>query len=55
MDYLPEAKLICTDTLGIAFEPEQRYEGPNGEDIVFDTDFYGNRRSGKVVAGPFAK
>ena len=55
MDYLPEASMICTDTLGIAFEPEQRYEGPNGEDIVFDTDFYGNRRSGKVVAGPFAK
>ena len=55
MDYLPEAAMICTDTLGIAFEPEQRYEGPNGEDIVFDTDFYGNSRTGKVVAGPFAK
>ena len=52
-EYLPAANLICTDTLGIAFEPEQRFEGPNGEDIVFDTDFYGNHRD-HVVAGPFA-
>jgi hypothetical protein len=54
-DYLPEGKLITTDTLGMAFEPEQRYEGPDGEDIVFDTDFYGKTRPEKPVAGPFCR
>lgn len=51
--YLPEAELITSDTLGMAFEPEQRFETPEGEDIVFDTDFYGNKRSAKIIAGPF--
>ena len=54
-DYLPEGKLITTDTLGMAFEPEQRYEGPDGEDIVFDTDFYGKTRPEKPLAGPFCR
>jgi len=52
-DYLPEAKMISSDTLGMAFEPEQRFEGPDGEDIVFDTDFYGKKRPAKPVSGPF--
>ena len=55
MDYLPEAKLITSDTLGMAFEPEQRFETPDGEDIIFDTDFYGNSRMNNLVAGPFAR
>ena len=55
MDYLPEAKLITSDTLGMAFEPEQRFETPDGEDILFDTDFYGNSRMNNLVAGPFAQ
>ena len=55
MDYLPEAKLITSDTLGLAFEPEQRFETPDGEDIIFDTDFYGNSRMNNLVAGPFAR
>ena len=54
-DYLPEGKMITTDTLGMAFEPEQRYEGPDGEDIVFDTDFYGKTRPEKPLAGPFCR
>ena len=32
--------------------PEQRFETPAGEDIVFDRDFYGNQRT-TIVAGPF--
>jgi hypothetical protein len=52
-DYLPQARMITSDTLGMAFEPEQRFEGPDGEDIVFDTDFYGKKRPEKPVAGPF--
>lgn len=50
--YLPKAAQITTDTLGMAFEPEQMYETPDGEKIVFDTDLYGNRRSVKPVVGP---
>ena len=55
MEYLPEARLITSDTLGMAFEPEQRFETPDGEDIIFDTDFYGNSRMNNLVAGPFAR
>lgn len=53
-DYLPKGKIICSDTLGKAFEPEERFETPEGEDIIFDTDFYGNKRPDAPVAGPFA-
>ncbi len=54
-EYLPSnAKLISSDTLGKAFEPEQRYEAPDGSDIVFDTDIYGNKREGGIIAGPMA-
>ena len=55
MDYLPEAKLITSDTLGMAFEPEERFETPDGEDIIFDTDFYGNSRLNNLLPGPFAQ
>ncbi|MCR5391470.1 MAG: right-handed parallel beta-helix repeat-containing protein [Lachnospiraceae bacterium] len=55
MDYLPEVKLIDSDTLGMAFEPEERFEAPDGSDIIFDTDFYGNKREGKIVPGPISK
>lgn len=54
MQYLPEARLITSDTLGEAFEPEERFETPDGEDIIFDSDFYGNKREGRIIAGPFA-
>ena len=52
--YLPEVSLIFTDTLGEAFEPEERFENPDGSDIIFDTDYYGRKRTEKTVAGPFA-
>ena len=55
MEYLPQAKLITSDTLGMAFEPEERFETPEGEDIIFDTDFYGDSRLNNLVAGPFSK
>lgn len=56
-DFLPAAatKLICTETLGKAFEPEQCFENPDGSPIVFDTDFEGNKRSATPVPGPFEK
>ena len=55
-EYLPKnCGMINTETLGMAFEPEQRFENPDGSSIVFDTDIFGNKREGEVIAGPFAK
>ncbi len=55
-EFLPEGeeKLITTKTLGMAFEPEQYYENPDGTPIVFDEDYFGEKRA-HVTAGPFAK
>jgi hypothetical protein len=52
--YLPKASVVSSDTLGMAFEPEERFENSDGSDIVFDTDFYGKKRGASTVAGPFA-
>ena len=54
---LPEAlcKPIDTNTLGIAFEPEQKFENPDGSPICFDTDYFGEKREDTVLPGPFAK
>lgn len=49
-----KAGMISTDTLGEAFEPEQRFESPDGRDIVFDSDYFGNHRGLAVIPGPFA-
>ena len=53
-EFLPagEEKLITTETLGMAFEPEQRYENPDGSAIVFDEDYFGAKKA-HVTAGPF--
>lgn len=55
-EFLPEGeeKLITTKTLGMAFEPEQYYENPDGTPIVFDEDYFGEKKA-HVTAGPFAK
>lgn len=45
---------VTSDTLGKAFEPEQRYENPDGSAITFDVDYWGNSRGKSVVPGPFA-
>ena len=53
--FLPrgEKRLLTSNELGIAFEPEQRFENPDGSVIVFNTDFMGNHRSIRPTAGPF--
>ena len=43
-----------SDILGKAFEPEQRFESPDGSDIVFDRDYLGNTRGVGALPGPFA-
>lgn len=44
---------ISTQTLGAAFEPEQRFENPDGSAISFDTDYFGRKRGRYPVSGPF--
>ena len=55
-DLLPDhaSGMISTDTLGEAFEPEQRFENPDGSDIIFDRDYFGSHRSLSAIPGPFA-
>ncbi|SES01991.1 right-handed parallel beta-helix repeat-containing protein [Lachnobacterium bovis] len=55
-DFVAEVKsnLVTTKTLGIAFEPEEQFENPNGEPLILDRDFYGNMREKSTIPGPFA-
>ncbi len=50
-------KLMRTEDIAPAFEPEQNYENPDGTPIVFDTDFLGKKRASgsTIIAGPFAE
>ena len=45
--------LIDTEKLGMAFEPEQRFENPDGTPILFDEDYFGEHRENTGIAGPF--
>ncbi|MCR5311692.1 MAG: right-handed parallel beta-helix repeat-containing protein [Lachnospiraceae bacterium] len=51
-DYTGE--IITSDTLGKAFQPEQRFENPDGSAITFDSDYFGDHRGLTAVPGPFA-
>ena len=44
----------CSETLGKAFEPEERFENPDGTDIIFNQDFFGGHRGTETIPGPFA-
>ena len=50
-----ELAMIATETLGMAFEPEQYYENPDGTPIVFCLDYFGGRRDIHPLPGPFAE
>ena len=56
-EYLPrfEIPFVSTAALGEAFEPEQRFENPDGSPIVFDCDYFGKKRGAAPLAGPFAE
>lgn len=45
--------IINSDILGYAFEPEERYENPDGSSILFDQDYLGEHRGISTVPGPF--
>ncbi len=49
-----ETPTVSTALLGMAFEPEQSFENPDGSPIVFDTDYFGGHRSVSPLPGPFA-
>ena len=55
-DFLPKegSELITTETLGMAFEPEQKFENPDGTPIIFREDFFGKDAGVRPLAGPFA-
>lgn len=46
--------MVNSDILGYAFEPEERFENPDGTDIIFDRDYFGGHRGTSVMPGPFA-
>ena len=49
-----KAGIINSDILGYAFEPEQRFENPDGTEIIFTEDYLGGHRGVSAVPGPFA-
>lgn len=44
--------LITTDILGMAFEPEQKFENPDGTPVRIDIDYAGTVRGDAPTAGP---
>mgnify|MGYP001050147606 CR=1 FL=1 len=46
--------IINSDILGYAFEPEQRFENPDGTEIIFTEDYLGEHRGVSAMPGPFA-
>ena len=55
-EYLPQlaTPTVSTQLLGEAFEPEEKFENPDGTPIVFDTDYHGAHRGLNPLPGPFA-
>lgn len=56
-EYLPNVEnvFVSTELLGEAFEPEQKFENPDGSAIIFDQDYFGAHRGVHPLAGPFEK
>ncbi|MDD5899968.1 MAG: right-handed parallel beta-helix repeat-containing protein [Lachnospiraceae bacterium] len=48
-----KAQMISTEVLGMAFEPEQLFENPDGTPIVFQNDYFGIHRAIHPKIGPF--
>ena len=54
-DFLEDFKvrMIHTEILGKAFEPEQYFENPDRTPIIFNTDYFGEHRGINIIPGPF--
>lgn len=50
-----QIQAITTELLGKAKLPKQAYEQPDGTPIVFDRDYFGHKRTGNLVPGPFSE
>ena len=46
--------IINSDILGYAFEPEQRFENPDGSSIIFNQDYFAEHRGVSTIPGPLA-
>ncbi|MBE5786045.1 MAG: hypothetical protein E7324_00725 [Clostridiales bacterium] len=55
LDYIADFKngMIHSDILGNAFQPDQRFENPDGTPIQFNQDYFGNTRGIDILPGPF--
>ena len=55
-DFLKDFRtgIITSTTLGLAFEPEERFENPDGSELVLDRDYHGTHRGIAPLPGPFA-
>lgn len=49
------ARVVDSQRMGMAFEPEQRFEAPDGTQLVLNTDYCGKVREGTYLPGPFAQ
>lgn len=49
-----QCRVISSTTLGMAFEPEERFENPDGSEIIFNRDYHDEHRGTAVLPGPFA-
>jgi hypothetical protein len=38
----------------MAFEPEEKFENPDGTPIIFQYDYFGGRHAVNPLPGPFA-
>lgn len=47
-------RIISTAALGMAFEPEERFENPDGSEIIFTSDYFGEKRGMQAMPGPFS-
>lgn len=56
-EHLPKlaTPFISTEVLGEAFEPEEKFENPDGSPIFFDRDYWGEKRGVNPTPGPFEK
>lgn len=54
-DLLPktQAPAVSTELLGAAFEPEEKFENPDGTPILFNQDYFGRHRAVNPTPGPF--
>ena len=54
-EYLPKLRtpFISSEVLGEAFEPEQRFENPDGSELFLGEDYFGEHRAINPTPGPF--